>query len=76
MVKAINFKNWCTENISPQAWNRIILRTLPELRTHGFELASMENPDEGLELNDAIVEILNKALDSLYQLKVESEILS
>ena len=76
MVKAINFKNWCTENISPQAWNRIVLRTLPELRAHGLDLNVMENPDEGLTLDDNVTTILRQALDSLYQLKVESEVLS
>jgi hypothetical protein len=76
MVKAINFKNWCTENISPQAWNRIVLRTLPELRVHGLELNLLENPDKNLVLEESVTEILNKALDTLYQLKVESEILS
>ena len=76
MVKAINFKNWCTENISPQAWHRIVLRTLPELRTHGLDLNEMENPDDSLMLNDAVTTILRQALDTLYQLKVESEVLS
>ena len=76
MVKAINFKNWCTENISPQAWNRIVLRTLPELRTHGLELNAMENPNDTLVLDDKVTEILGNALEALYQLKVESEILS
>lgn len=76
MVKAINFKNWCTENISPQAWNRIVLRTLPELRTHGLDLNVMENPAETLVLDDKVTAILRQALDALYQLKVESEVLS
>lgn len=75
MVKAVNFKNWCTENISPQAWNRIVLRTLPDLRSHGLELNVMENPTEEVELSEPVIQVLNGALESLYQLKVEAEVL-
>ena len=76
MVKAINFKNWCTENISPQAWNRIVLRTLPALRANGMELNVMENPDDSVMLTEATLQILNQALEELYQLRIETEILS
>jgi len=76
MVKAVNFKNWCTENISPQAWNRIVLKTLPALRANGLELKTMENPDDSLMLDEPVLQVLNGALQELYQLQVEAEILS
>ncbi len=76
MVKAINYKNWCTENISPQAWNRIVLRTLPALRANGMDLKEMENPDDTILLSEAVMQVLNQALEELYQLRVEAEVLS
>jgi len=76
MAKAINFKNWCIENISPQAWSRIVLRSIPEVRSNGLDLHDLDNPDEKLELNADVMNALNKSLDELYQLKIESEVLS
>lgn len=69
-MKAIKIKNWCLENITPQSWSRIVLKTLPQLRENGLELAQVENPDEDLELSDEVMEIIEAALDELYQLSI------
>ncbi|MEQ9230735.1 MAG: hypothetical protein RIF46_08620 [Cyclobacteriaceae bacterium] len=73
-MKAVDAKNWCIENITPQSWSRIVLKTLPELRAQGLDLKEIENPSEELVLSDEIVAILNGALDALYQLKIEAEV--
>jgi hypothetical protein len=76
MVKAINFKNWCTENISPQAWARIVLKSLPALRGEGLELNALDNPDSGMVLSDGAMAILSQTLEELYQMKIENEVLT
>lgn len=76
MVKAINYKNWCVENISPQSWSRIVLKSIPEIRSSGLDLKDLENPTDKLELDDTIMDALNKALDDLYQLKIEGGVLT
>lgn len=75
MVKAINAKNWCIENITPQSWSRIVLKKLPELRAVGLDLKDIENPKEDMVLSDEVVTILNAALEDLYQLKIEAEVI-
>lgn len=74
-MKAIKIKNWCLENITPQSWSRIVLRTLPQLREHGLDLKEVENPDENLELSDEVMEIVEGAMDDLYQLKIDEEVM-
>lgn len=73
-MKAIKIKNWCLANITPQSWSRIVLRTLPQLREHGLDLKEVENPDDKLVLSDDVMEILEAAMDDLYQLKIDEEV--
>ncbi len=73
-MKAADAKNWCIENITPQSWSRIVLKTLPELRSKGLDLKEIENPSDDLVLSDEIVTILNGALEALYQMKLEVEV--
>ena len=75
-VKASNFKNWCTENITPQSWPRIVLKSIPELRDLGVDTKGLQEPADDLMLNDEVVEVLNKWLSELYDVKVQEEVLS
>jgi hypothetical protein len=75
-IKASSYKNWCTDNISPQAWPRILLKSLDEVRAQGFNLKELENPVEDLTLNESLMASLNNALEELYQTKVEEDLLS
>jgi hypothetical protein len=73
MVKAINFKNWCLDNISPQSWSRIVLKTVPELRESGIDWKDIENPSDDMELDEKTINILKGGLDQIYQMQVETE---
>lgn len=72
-VKASNFKNWCTDNISPQSWTRICLKRVDELRDKGFSLQEMEDLTPDVDLDNETVELLNAALNDLYDLTVDEE---
>ena len=74
-MKAIKIKNWCLENITPQSWSRIVLRTLPQLREHNLDLNEIENPGDDLELNEEVMQILETAMEDLYQLKIDNEVM-
>ena len=71
MVKAINFKNWCSANITPQAWPRVVLRAVPELRELGVDTKGLQDPDDNMTIDEEAVAILNKWLSDLYQVTVE-----
>ncbi len=74
-IKASNFKNWCTDNISPQSWTRIVLRCVDEIRSKGYTLKEMEDLNTDIDLDTELLNALNKALDELYETKVESSLL-
>ncbi len=76
MVKALKFKNWCEDNISPQAWSRIVLKSLPEVRDRGITLNQLDQPNDTFELDEEIVQILQRCLDEIYQMKVAEEAIS
>lgn len=70
-MKAINYKNWCIDNITPQSWPRIILKSIPELREMGIDVSGLQEPDNDLELSDDVLSILNKWMSELYDLKIK-----
>ncbi len=74
-VKASNFKNWCTENISPQSWTRISLKCLTEVRENGLTLKEMEDAEPDFDIPESLVASLRKALQSLYDMEVEDSLL-
>ena len=74
-VKASNFKNWCTENISPQSWTRICLRCVDRVREKGYTLKQMEEVDPDFDLDVDLLEALTKALDELYEMSVDESLL-
>lgn len=76
MAKASSFKNWCTENISPQSWTRICLRCVDEIREKGHTLKEMEDLTPDIEIDDELLEALNAALTQLYEMEVNEELLA
>ncbi len=71
MVKAISFKNWCSEHITPQSWPRVVLRAVPELRDLGVDTKGLQDPDDSLTISEDAVAVLNKWLNELYQVQIE-----
>ena len=74
-IKALSYKNWCVDNISPQCWPRILLKSLDIIRAQEIKLKEIESPDPDLSLNPELIDALNKALEELYETKVESSLL-
>ncbi|MEQ8582733.1 MAG: hypothetical protein RIC30_02670 [Marinoscillum sp.] len=74
-VKASNFKNWCTENISPQSWTRICLKCVDEIRAKGYNLKQMEDLDPDVDLDAELLTSLSTALETLYEMSVDESLL-
>lgn len=72
-MKAINYKNWCIDNITPQSWPRIVLKSIPELREIGVDVSGLQDPTDDMELSDEALSILNKWMDELYELQVKAD---
>ena len=76
MAKASSFKNWCTNNISPQSWTRICLKCVDEIRGKGHTLKEMEDLNPDVEIDDELLDALNAALSELYEMTVDEELLA
>ena len=75
-VKASNFKNWCTDNISPQSWTRICLKCVDEVRAKGYTLKQMEDLNPDIEIDNELLDALNNALNEYYELTVDENLLA
>jgi UDP-glucose 6-dehydrogenase len=75
-VKAIDFKNWCMDNISSLAWSRLVLNVLPELRQLDHNLSDIENPSDQVILGEKELEALEKAMQALYKMELPHEVVS
>lgn len=76
LVKASTFKNWCTENISPQSWTRICLKCVDKVRSKGHTLKDMEDLAVDINLDTDLLNALSEALDELYEMKIEQSLLT
>ena len=75
-IKASSFKEWCTENISPQSWTRICLKRVDDIRAKGHTLKEMEDLNPDIEIDDELLDALNSALSELYEMKVDGGVLA
>ena len=75
-AKASSFKNWCTENISPQSWTRICLKRVDDIRGKGYTLKEMEDLNPDIEIDEELLESLNVALSELYEMTVDETLLA
>ncbi len=76
MAKASSFKQWCTDNISPQSWTRICLKRVDDIRQKGYTLKEMEDLNPDIEMDDELMDSLNSALSDLYEMTVDENILA
>lgn len=71
-VSAKKIQEWSNEVISSVAWQRIVLKALPQLREEGLELSDLMNPNN-LILSEKAFHIIASAIEELYQAEVPSE---
>jgi len=70
MIKVINCKKWCEENITPMAWPRVVLRLVPELREKGYTIKDLENPTGDLTVDEETFKLFNSVLKTIYEVEM------
>lgn len=75
-IKASNYRNWCTENISPQSWTRIVLKCHALVKDRGLALSDMEEGGVDSDIDNELFEALNEALKELYEMTVDKALIS
>ena len=74
-IKILILKTWCNKTITPLAWQRVVIKGLPEFRTKGHELSSLEEPGANDFFGDAEYAVFTRILGELYSLSFPKEIL-
>jgi hypothetical protein len=74
IVSAEKIQNWCNENVSPVAWQRVVVKSLPQLRGFGFELSDLMSPVATLVLPEDAFIIIASCIEELYQIQLETEL--
>ena len=72
-VSAQKIQNWCNENISPVSWQRVVIKSLPQLREYGFELSDLMNPSANLKFSENAFAIVASCIEDLYQTQIMME---
>jgi hypothetical protein len=71
-ISAKKIQEWSNEVISSVAWQRIVLKALPQLREEGFELSDLLNPADVM-LSQRSFEVIAATIEELYQADVPTE---
>lgn len=69
-IEAIRLKKWCDDNLTPVAWQRIVVQVSPNFRGSGISLKDLTDPSENLTLNKQQVEIIKKAIEATYSKEI------
>ncbi|WP_109831033.1 hypothetical protein [Reichenbachiella versicolor] len=72
-IKIVTLQAWCNKNITPLAWQRIVIKVLPSLREKGFELEELENPDPNRYFDEEEFKLFSETLSSVYQITFPKE---
>lgn len=70
-IRAKKIKEWCDQELSPVAWQRIVVQVSPEFRGSGMNLMTLTNPDDSVVLDDAQYGTIRKAIQATYSMQME-----
>ena len=70
-IEAKKIKEWCDENLSPVAWQRVVVKVSPEFRGTGLNLKNLSDPDDSVLLDDAQYSTLKQAIEETYSTQLE-----
>lgn len=69
-IEATKIKAWCDSNLSPVAWQRIIVKVSPQFRGTGLKLSDLLNPTEAVLLDDKGYQIIKTAVEETYNVSM------
>ena len=74
-MNALKIKNWCDANITPMAWQRVVMKNLDSFKMKGWGISEMSNPDESINLDAAMTEAVKATIKELYQMEIPEAVL-
>ncbi len=64
--KVQDLQQWCEDELTPLAWKRALVRTLPAMRELGYDLDELQHPSDNLRINHAYYQLICATLSELY----------
>ena len=68
-MQALIIKQWCEENITPVAWQRITMKIFAHFREKGLSLTDLENPNASIVLASDSVALIKQTIYEMYQIE-------
>ncbi len=69
-MQALIIKQWCDENITPVAWQRVTMKIFAHFREKGLSLTDLENPNASVVLAPDSVALVKQTISEMYQIEV------
>ncbi|MEQ8548950.1 MAG: hypothetical protein RIC03_13625 [Cyclobacteriaceae bacterium] len=70
-IEALKIKAWCDSNLSPVAWQRIVVKVSAEFRGTGLNIKNLTSPDPSILLDDNQYKIFKNAIEETYDVALE-----
>jgi hypothetical protein len=74
-MKIVSIKKWCDENITPLAWQRIVMKNFDAFKNTGLGITELSNPTENMEIDATLVDLVKQTIKEVYQMEVPIEAL-
>lgn len=69
-VNLLLLKQWCERDLSPMAWQRIVLRAYGCLKDKGYFIKELQNPPADMNLEGEDLAAICDAIRELYKIEV------
>ncbi|MDW8295507.1 MAG: hypothetical protein RMJ97_01365 [Raineya sp.] len=74
-MNALKIKEWCDSNITPMAWQRIVMKNLDLFKAKGWGLTEANSPNASMVLDSAMVEAIKSSIREMYQMELPDGVL-
>jgi hypothetical protein len=69
-MKIVSIKKWCDENITPLAWQRIVMKNFDAFKNTGLGITELSNPTENMEIDATLVDLVKQTIKEVYQMEI------
>ncbi|MCS6794746.1 MAG: hypothetical protein NZ516_02175 [Raineya sp.] len=74
-MNALKIKEWCDSNITPMAWQRIVMKNLDLFKAKGWGLTEANSPNASMVLDSAMVKAIKSSIREMYQMELPDSVL-
>lgn len=64
--KVSELKTWCENELTPLAWQRALVKTMPVMRNYGYDLDELQYPNHEMRISQGYFQLICITLGKLY----------